>query len=131
MVNTEPVTREVTRSDIHSVMDQQDISNLADLIHEINKQHGFWPEVNPADRNFGEALALMHSELSEALEEHRSGRAAYYVEQGKPEGWAVEMVDCVIRILDYLSARGITVDALLREKILYNNSRPYKHGREY
>lgn len=123
----------VSTFDIQDVISQQDFKQLADLIHSINKQHGFWPETNPSDRNFGEAVALMHSELSEALEEHRSGKPAFYVDNGngKPEGWATEMVDCMIRMLDFLGAHQINIDQILLEKIIYNNSRPYKHGREY
>lgn len=121
----------VTSDDIRQVMATQNLNEVADLIHGINRQHGFWPELHPNERNFGEAVALMHSELSEALEEHRSGRPAYYVENGKPEGWATEMVDCMIRMLDFLGAHGVDINNILEEKTLYNNSRPYKHGREY
>lgn len=44
-------------------------------------------------RSFGDYIALMHSELSEALEAYRNGEEPFYVKDGKPEGWAVELHD--------------------------------------
>ncbi len=93
-------------------------------INHIAHEHGWWDH----DRNFGEMVALMHSELSEALEAHREKLPPLYTKEGKPEGWAVELVDCMIRILDTLYASGIDIDTLMNLKIAYNNARPYKHG---
>ena len=46
----------------------------------------------------------------------------------KPEGIAVEMVDCIIGILDYLQYRNVDIEAVLRNKHEYNVTRPYRHG---
>jgi hypothetical protein len=46
----------------------------------------------------------------------------------KPEGTAVELIDCVIRIFDYLGKTGVDVEKLLIAKHEYNKSRPYRHG---
>lgn len=46
----------------------------------------------------------------------------------KPEGVYVEMIDCMIRILDYLGHVGVDVDSMIREKMEYNKTRPYRHG---
>ena len=46
----------------------------------------------------------------------------------KPEGIAVELCDCIIRILDYLGKEGVDVEAVLAEKHAYNKTRPYRHG---
>ena len=103
---------------------------LNELAREINENavaHGWWDE----PRSFGDIIALCHSELSEALEETRAGRPAVWHDGDKPEGWAVEMVDCMIRILDYLGHKEMDVDAILREKHEYNKTRPYKHGKRF
>lgn len=46
----------------------------------------------------------------------------------KPEGIATEMIDCIIRILDWCGRHDIDVDNLLAMKHKYNKTRPYKHG---
>lgn len=46
----------------------------------------------------------------------------------KPEGIAVELADCIIRILDYCGKEGIDIEKILRIKHEYNKTRPYKHG---
>lgn len=46
----------------------------------------------------------------------------------KPEGIAVEMADCLIRILDWFGKEGLDADRIIREKMEYNKTRPYRHG---
>lgn len=109
-------------------MAEVSLNDLAQRIHQTAVGHGFW---ETEDRNFGEMIALAHSELSEALEEHRSGKPAFYYEAGKPEGTAVELADCIIRCLDTLHSLNVNIDALVAAKLDFNDSRPYKHGRRY
>ena len=106
------------------------INEWCKAVHEVAVAHGWWEtEVDPYT-----AAALMHSELSEALEEYRNGRPTIYCGSDskecetalapdsviingeifntpckscksahkKPEGIAVELADCAIRIMDYL-----------------------------
>ena len=126
------------------------LNELSKRIHDNAVAHGFWDE----PRNLLEIAALCHSELSEAVEEYRAGRPLVYhkckgpeyecadMEDvtsncyedkcpsfGKPEGIAVEMADCLIRILDWFGHEGLDADAIVREKMGYNKSRPYKHGK--
>lgn len=79
------------------------------------------------ERNDGEILALMHSELSEALEGHRHGNGP---SEHIPEFSAIEeeLADVVIRVMDYSQRRGFkTADAIIA-KMHFNHSRPYRHG---
>ena len=104
------------------------LNELAKAINDNAIAHGFWDE----ERNFGEMIALMHSELSEALEEHREGRPVeWFQSNGKPEGVAVELADCMIRILDTMLSLGVDIDSVVARKMVYNASRPYKHGKAY
>lgn len=103
------------------------INEVAKGIHENAVEHGWWDE----ERGFPEVLALIHSEVSEALEEYRSGHEAteiYYGDNGKPEGIPIELADVIIRVLDYCGCKGIDIDAAITQKHEYNKSRPYRHG---
>ena len=118
------------------------LNELSKEIHENAVSHGWWDE----PRNLLEIAALCHSEISEAVEEYRAGRPMAYVNKfdgktvyyesnmeswggRKPEGIAVEMADCLIRILDWFGHEGLDADAIVREKMEYNRTRPYKHGK--
>lgn len=61
-----------------------------------------------------------------APKENNEDICEYVVE--KPEGIAVELIDCVIRILDYLATTDINIDEVMKEKMDYNKSRPFRHG---
>ena len=69
--------------------------------------------------------------LSEALEEDRAGKPLIYMQDGKPEGKAVEMADCIIRILDWMGKENIDAEDVIATKHAYNETRPYKHGKNY
>ncbi len=94
-------------------------------IHATALEKGWWK----GDREPLEVLALIHSEISEACEDFRDGEEAFrYDDDGKPVGWSVELVDAMIRILDFLGANQIRTGAVLAEKARYNDEREYRHG---
>ena len=102
------------------------LNELTKEIHDNAVSHGWWDE----PRNLLEIAALCHSELSEAVEEYRAGRPMVWAnENGKPEGIATEMADCLIRILDWFGHEGLDADEIVRQKMTYNRGRPYKHGK--
>lgn len=104
-----------------------DLNSFAKAIHETAVIKGWWE----GDRNFGEIIANIHSEVSEAWHEWVMGHAmteTYYIERGKPEGVPTELADILIRTLDIAAAYGIDIQKVFDEKRAYNSGRSYKHG---
>ena len=126
------------------------ISELVAQSHEMAVEKGFTVPGQPTD--VPQSLMLVVSELSEALEEIRSGHAPTTVYTKtirtvprdldprfkndpsppvKPEGFGVELADAVIRIAHLCGALDIDLEARITEKLAYNATRPYKHGRAF
>ena len=109
-------------------MSELTVRELVAIAHTTAVEQGWWEE---GRRNVGELIALMHSELSEALEEWRTqGTSVTDVNwaTGAPSGFGVELADCVIRIADCCGQLGIDLSHLLEVKMAYNKTRPYRHG---
>ena len=102
-------------------------------------------------------LALIDTEVAEAIEELRGGRGInekYYsgghslfddigqrlIEETdavdhhgnprKPEGVPSELADVIIRTVDLAHENGIDLAAAIAEKLEYNASRPHMHGKK-
>jgi len=96
---------------------------ISSLVHKTAKEKGWWD----CERNLGEMIALMHSELSEALEAARHDNPP---DDKIPQFSALEaeLADCIIRIMDLSAAKNLHVEEAIIAKMQFNNGRTFKHG---
>lgn len=97
------------------------INELSTEIHESNVQAGWWTDIKTGqkkDRNMGELLCLVHSEISEAMEGHRKNLMDDKLPQRKM--LEVELADAFIRIFDIAGAYGLDLGGAIAEKRAYN-----------
>jgi NTP pyrophosphatase (non-canonical NTP hydrolase) len=73
------------------------------------------------ERNVGEMLALIHSEVSEALEGHRKNLKDDHL-PNRPMV-EVELADTLIRVFDLAGYLGLDLGGAYAEKLAYNLSR--------
>jgi len=101
---------------------KEEINKLAQMVREANA--AWWVDLEtgePLDRNKGELLALIHSEVSECLEGVRKGLWDDHLPHRTME--EVELADTMIRILDYAGGFGLDIGGALCEKMAYNAKR--------
>ena len=121
--------------------------------HQTSVDHGWWEGVELDPTVIAMKLCLIHSEVSEALEEVRKNDGSlYYTEEVtldgvktrrivpeselgsyklgslKPEGFPSELADVLIRVFDLAGKMNIDLESVTREKMAYNKTRPHKHG---
>lgn len=112
-------------------------ATLLDECHELSRNGGWWncpvtgesllpnnanPEADNMDRYvIATKIALIHSEVSEALEAYRSDKMDDKLPHRK--GIEVELADAIIRIGDLAGALGLDVAAAIQEKFAYNAER--------
>ncbi len=127
-----------------------DIKKIAEEIHRVSTVKGFYD----TERNFGELLMLVVSELGEALEADRKGKkaniplynagiSATIGEKGSAGAFKSEfeehikdtvedeIADAVIRLLDLSEGLGIDLEWHIQQKMRYNEQRSIRHGKKY
>ncbi len=117
------------------------INELAQKIHDNAKAKGFYDD----KKNIGEMLALIHSEVSEALEADRNNRYSNYeiehiidlpnskvfkskFEDLIKDSFEAELADIMIRVMDLAAYKGIDLEGYIEAGMRYNSLRPIKHG---
>ena len=126
------------------------LNRSAQIIFQNNKEKGFWDK----ERNVGELLMLVTSELGEAMEAHRKSKFSQHrnfdklVEEGYTWGdseisyqsvfqrdikdtFEDEIADSVIRLLDLSAGLGIDLEKHINAKVQFNKLRERLHGKSY
>lgn len=108
-------------------MIKQNIQEVQDLCHGAATKAGWWNDIQTGEslvfrpHIIGEKIALIHSEISEALEGHRKNLMDDKLPHRKMV--EVEFADAIIRILDTAGAMNLDVGGAIQEKLLYNQNR--------
>jgi len=119
------------------------LNDLVKIAHANAVKKGWWD----TGRSHLEIAALVHSEVSEFVEEVRNDAPPIYQRQPaeladfwvppespkwqlglKPEGQAIELADAIIRIADYFGQMGWDLTQAIELKMGYNTGREYRHG---
>lgn len=107
---------------------EEAINLVAGMVHDNAVRKGCWPVQGPAPRLIASTdlilskLALIHSEVSEALEEARE-------EHPSLEAFGEELADVVIRTMDLAVACGVDLGDTILSKMARNEARPHRHGK--
>ncbi len=100
----------------------ESLNDQAKEVLAINKANGWnctTPEQWADTYKVPAILALIHSEVSEALEDFRHDRREHFTE---------ELADIVIRVLDLAGGLGVDLDTAIATKLAKNRLRSFRHG---
>ena len=110
------------------------LNAFADECHATSRSKLFWDDRDKLGlTNAGKVqvdlacIALAISELGEACEAIRKPRRDDHCPEFS--NLEVELADCIIRLIDFASCRGLRVPAAMVAKANHNKSRPAKHGK--
>ena len=108
--------------------DDKKMQSLQRLCHQLAKEKGFWDE---KQRNKGELLMLVVSELGEALEALRKGNRQKLGEEWRKDTFEDELADAIIRLLDLVESENVDMNWQIFNKLDYNKTREHKHGKKF
>jgi NTP pyrophosphatase (non-canonical NTP hydrolase) len=98
------------------------LNDLARDCHLANQHWWHDPETGErVERNKGELLCLIHSEVSECMEGERKNLMDTHLPHRRMA--EVELADILIRVFDYAGAFGYDLDGAVQEKRAFNARR--------
>lgn len=100
------------------------LNELSEYFHKLSHSAGWWKELEtiPAPIIYATKIALIHSEISEALEGLRKNLNDSHLPHRK--SIEVELADALIRIFDLAGQLNLDLDGAIEEKSIYNQHRP-------
>lgn len=90
------------------------LDDFMDEVYRVNKANGWYDQ----ERTFGDGIALIHSEVSEALEAYRKNTGTV----------GEELADVFIRLLDMCHRLDVDLYSEYEKKMEINKKRGYRHG---
>jgi NTP pyrophosphatase (non-canonical NTP hydrolase) len=126
---------------LEELWQDKSIPQMQQLVKEVNEANGWFD----SERTFGDDMALLHSEVSEAFEAYRKHHVDDMTQQMcnheahtakgssishlcKPEGVGSELADVLVRLLDTCERYNIDLEDEFNRKLRYNATRGYRHG---
>lgn len=101
------------------------LNEASELCYTNSETAGWWHDLKtgePLERNKGEMMMLMVSEIAEAMEADR--KKLMDDKLTHRDGVEVELVDCLIRIFDFAGGFKLDLGGAFKEKIEFNKNRP-------